>query len=152
MVFDEDLVPLSDEQIISLISQGKTANVSMEYIRNLESDLMAMKYKDNDDELQWFSQKNKWKPFFNKSENEVLSALSMLPVDHSKKILWLFFEDIFNEIRSQTILQGVEGEYQMPFHYLNFNEQKDVIRYYVAIYRAQLESEEVIDLDDEIDE
>lgn len=152
MVFDEDLVPLSDEQIISLISQGKTANVSMEYIRNLESDLMAMKYKDNDDELQWFSQKNKWKPFFNKSENEVLSALSMLPVDHSKKILWLFFEDIFNEIRSQSILQGVEGEYQMPFHYLNYNEQKDVIRYYVEIYRAQLESEEVIDLDDEIDE
>lgn len=153
MVFDDDLVPLSDEQIISLIQSAKTANVSMEYIRAMETDLMAMKHKDNESELLWFITKNKWKPFYNKSENETLSILGMLPSDHNKKILWINFEFIFNDIRNAERLQGVNASYDKRFQFLEYEQQKDVLQYYINIYKTELEDErQPLELDVQIEE
>lgn len=148
MVFDEDLVPLSDEELIKLISESKNANVSMEYIRALETDLMSLKYKNAPNELLWFSEKNKWKPFFNKSESEVAMTLSMLPSDHPKKILWLFFEEIFSEIKNAERLEGFSGtKYDQRFPNLEFSEQKDVINFYIEAYKEQIASQDVFNID-----
>jgi hypothetical protein len=148
MVFNEDLVPLTDEQLINLISQAKSANVSMDYIRTLEHDLMGMKYRDNNAELMFFKQKIKWMPFYNKSENERITALSMLPNNHPHKVLWTFFENIFNDIRNAEQLPGIETAYNVPFVNLRYDEQKDVISYYIQEYTSQMPEETALPIGD----
>lgn len=143
LVHDPDYKLESDFETITMINLGKEAGVSLEFIRSLERDLIEKKYQDQSDELLWFDTKNKHRPFYNKSINEKTIELGFLDRKHPKRILYLFFEEIFKDIRSAERVEGVESSYSERFLDLDYQQQKDVIMNYVNKYSDTLEDNEI---------
>lgn len=89
------------ETIDELLEQRRKAvdaNSPYDIIAAIDLALLAKQNQDNDLYIAQIQARERFRPWRDKTREEVMFALAMLPELHPSKILWLFFNDIFEKI------------------------------------------------------
>lgn len=137
-------------ELMQLLKEAKDTG-SMETVRKVEMDIVMKQYVDQPNVIQMHKAKVRFKPFYTKSETAALASVSLLPANNPKRILWLYFDDIFHDIEYAQEMP-LEGEAkQKRFYNLTYDEQSQVVAHYVAQYAALANGAEVVEVpfDDE---
>ena len=111
------------ETIAELLQQRKSAidaGAPYEIVQALDVQIMQKQHQDDPLYVAQMKAADKFKPFRGKTKDEVLVILSMLPQLHPKRILWMFFDDIFEAIFANPA-------YAELFHKWSYNNQKEVV-------------------------
>jgi hypothetical protein len=117
----------------ALLDQLKKANDSNApgYVREeLSLDLMDAQFIDKPDELVKIKVKNKFFPFSDKTDVEILFIISNGLTNKYKEVLWANFGDIFTEIESDPAL--------FEFYTYSFVKQKEIIDGKVKLIQDEL--------------
>jgi hypothetical protein len=111
------------ESIYELLEQrdlAAKAGVPFEVIQAFDLQLMQKQHQDDPVYIDQAVTMDRFRPFRGKSKDEVIMIISMLPAMHPKRILWLFFDEIFEEIFNNP-------GYGNLFIKWKFEDQKQVV-------------------------
>ena len=130
------------DELIAMLKSAKDAGATVDVIRKIENDILLKQYADQPEKILWIQSKNKFKPFYTKSDAEAMAAVALLSPRDPKRVLYVFFDDIFNEIESAERLKVSDDQddtqHQPRFYEMNYTEQKAVVDNLVSEYTERI--------------
>lgn len=121
-------------ELMAAFSEAKTSGAPYAVIRGLELAILKKQGKTTDEQIQWNEAMEGFRPFRTKTETDRAMVLSTLPDDDYFKVLWSFYDEIFEEIKNETPL----------FFVLKYVEQKSVVSAKVAEYQKTIREQSPI--------
>jgi hypothetical protein len=131
--FPVDFKQKDVQTLIQEFAQAKQAGVSPESLRSIETDLLSKQYVDDPDTLEGIKIRQNFKPFSDKTLEEIFFILQGRDADDPDRILYENFAKIFFQISK---------EQETPFHLLNYVKQKEIIEEKVNQIREQIKSKQ----------
>lgn len=89
------------ETLEELLDQRKAAvNSGSPYpvIQSIDVSILSKQNQDNLEMVEKIKAKEKWRPFKDKKDSEVVMIITMLPENHPHRVLWIHFDQIFEDI------------------------------------------------------
>lgn len=132
------------ETIDDLINQRERlvkAGAPYETIKNVDLAILSEQHMEDSEIVPMIAAKERFRPFREKSEKERMFLLSKMGSDDYHRILWVFFEDIMEEVFFE------DKERDIPWYKLKYTMQKQIIDEKVKKIQAQekRKKEEMID-------
>lgn len=115
-------------EILTMIKCAKDAGSHSEVVKALTMKLLSKLNRDNPERLNKIAVQECYRPFAGLSDSERVSKTSSLPELDSKKILCLYFDDIFRYID-----HNMEGFYSIT----NKDKREDQLEEVIEMYRAR---------------
>jgi len=89
------------EELTAAVKMAKDAGLSPAIIRAYEKAIIKKQGQMTETEIQWEAAMYRFKPFKSKSATDIAFILSDLPENDEIRVLWTYFDEIFEEIREQ---------------------------------------------------
>lgn len=128
-------------ELLALLKSAKESGASADVVRKIEEDILVKQYADQPDRILWIRAKNKFRPFYTKSDAEAMATVAMLPANDPKRVLYVFFDDIFAEIESAERLKTKEegkDKVEPRFYAMPYPEQKEIVDQKVQEYSERI--------------
>ena len=108
------------ESLEELLSQLKSADTAPYAIKQaIEFSIMAKQNQDDSVYVDQIRAQERFRPFKDKSKSEVIMIISQLPAQHPSKLLWMYFDEVFERIWNDPALA--------LFHKWKYSVQKIVV-------------------------
>lgn len=117
------------ESLDELIAQRKSAmdaSAPHDIIAAIDISILAKQSQDNEIYIQQITSRERFRPFRDKSKDETMFILTLLPETHPARVLWTYFDEIFEQIYSAP-------EYRF-FYMWQYKLQKAVVDAVVQQY------------------
>lgn len=131
--YARDLKLRTKEEIVQNYTMMKNAGMLGHLLESEEVDLIEKQYQNNPIQAKDIISFQCHKPLRNKTNEQIVFALSSLPVNHPTRVKWTFWDDIVLRIRKTQSL---------PFHTLSFERQSELIDLEVKKFIDELPSDD----------
>jgi len=126
----------SIDELVLQRDQAVKAGAPYSIIRNIDLAILELQNQDNPETVELLRQRERFRPFREKTESERMFILSSMRADDAKRILWVYFEDIMTEIAFE------DKDREKPWHHLSYPDQKDIIDEKVEAIRTDVLEEQ----------
>lgn len=127
LVVDHKITSFSLESTYDYLAQRKMAvEAGSPYVVIQAIDMMclAKQAQDSPINVEWLKAREKFRPFREKSKEETMYILAELPATDPKKVLYIYFEDVMDEIENTV----------KDFASMKFEAQRELIKGVVEKY------------------
>lgn len=100
--FSPDFVIETLSELLNQRKKAIEAQAPHTIIQNIDRKILMRQNRDSIDIVRKIEAKESWKPFREKSETERTMIVNSLPGDHPLRVRYEYFEEIFDEIFSET--------------------------------------------------
>lgn len=129
--FPRDMKMKPLESLLEEYQKAKDSGAGHEVTRRILSQIYAKQNEDNPDEIARLEARENWRPFADKTPEEIAAVLSLRSDTDPDRILYENFNVIFREIDNE----------QVPaFHKLSYEMQKQIIAAKVSEYAGTAEN------------
>jgi hypothetical protein len=125
------------EDLLIEMRVAKEAGASTLLVKSIEDDIMTVRYQDSPQDLQKYKVKKIFEPFKNKTNEELVYLLGVLPADNYYRVLHIFFDIIFEEIEMQ------EGEI---FYAYTKEKQTEILKTFVEKYVKEIKGNQTLNI------
>lgn len=117
--FPKDFKMESYSELLTLRKNMSEAGSPYFLLDSVDSRLLNKQYRDDQSFILKVQARERFRPFRDKSQEEVMIIVSMLPELHPRKVLWMYFDEIFEDIYN-------DDRYK-KFHIFKWPVQKEVV-------------------------
>lgn len=123
-------------ELMTLLRTAKTSGAPLPTIQAIEQAILRRQGQVSDNEIRWYNAMDAFRPFKSKSESDIAGILAGLPETSYYKILWTYFDEIFEQIKTET-----PGFVVMPKSGQGENTQNAVVKAAVEAFREIIAAE-----------
>lgn len=109
----------------------KESGAGVDVIRKKRQEILQKMYSDNPVQLRFVMEKMRWSPFDGKSAEEITAILATRPATDKTKILYEYFDNIFNTIEKEVL----------GFTEMTDQRKKETIDKYVNLIKDEIQKE-----------
>lgn len=133
--FPSDFALESLDQLLLQRKAAIDAGAPYQIISRIDNAIMMKQNQDDPDTVLFNQAMNRFRPFREKTPEERMFIIGTLEEDDKNKVLWIYFEDVFNDIKHTETA---------PFHQMKYARQKETVEKYLQPYvdAAKLKKEE----------
>lgn len=124
-------------ELVAAFSEAKAAGAPYPVIRTLELSIIKKQGKATDEQLMWNEAMEKFRPFRTKTESQIALILSGLPESDYHRVLWSYFDEIFEQIANE-----VPAFYVLPYSGEGTATQTNVVTSYVSKFQASISAQQ----------
>jgi hypothetical protein len=115
-------------ELFTILSSAKEAGAPFQIIAAIEMQIMKKQGRILNTDIKWHTCMNEFKPFKSRSASDISIILSGLSETYYYKVLWNFFDEIFEEIKQE----------QPDFIFMNFSEKQAIVKSKVSQFSEML--------------